>query len=462
MFKDRKKRTLLIASVLITIIYFLSFIYTDITETTRHGITLWNALADGKLRDFYLMNENILVSSRFGNSIAAVYDFPVYLVFAIWNLPLWIFEKITGAYALDTFIGLMWAKGISIPFLVGIYLYLIKIGKKISNQFSDETALLLCLSSTMFLVPILIMGQYDALSLLFVMMGVYGYISEDKKSFLIWFAVAITFKMFALFIFVPLVLLREKKIVRVIAEMLCGCSFLAVCKIIAKLFFLPSQAASDYMSGHLLTFVFQSQIGFVYGSSSIFIMAYVVFCMYCYFKKVPEKEELGRWALYVSFVGFALFFLTSLTHPQWSLLLLPFSTLLICCEKPEHQNVGMWIDTIFSIGLLLAQVIYYSWVFNIKTSLYTLSGILFYNGQKDAGYSIRAFLSELLINTDINYLNFIGGGIFTAGIIFFMYWANPNTKKEQFATLEIPVDSILWVRLAVMLVIGMLLVALMF
>ena len=137
---------------------------------------------------------------------------------------------------------------------------------------------------------------------------------------------------------------------------------------------------------------------------------------------------------------------------------MPFSILLVCCDEKRYVKIGLWIDTIFSSGLLLAEVMYYSWVFNIKTSSYMMAGRLFYNGEKDAGYSVRDFLAEHMAGFPMEYLQLIGGSIFTAGILFFLYWAHPKSGRKGFAELEISMESIIVVRFLLMVsVSGMLL-----
>lgn len=458
----KRRKILLLASVVLGLLFFVSFMYTDIVETTRDGMTFWDALFSGRLRQFYVMNENVTISGRFGTSGAAIYDFPVYFVFAIWNLPLWIYEKVTGAFALDRLVGVLWAKSISIPFLIGICLTMIRIGKRIrGDAFPADKALLMFGSSVLFLVPVLIMGQYDAFCLLFMLLGTDAYIAGKNKQFLAWFAVAVTFKLFALFVFIPLVLLKEKRLLRVCGSMAAGLSFLVFWKIVQGSFFVVSETGTDYVSGHLLTFIFQSQIGFTYQSSSVFIMAFLFVCMFCYFRTPIPAERSGIWAVYGALMGLAPFFIASLTHPQWSLLMLPFIVLLVFARKDSECATGMWISTIFSSGLLLAQFIYYFWVFSIKTSAYTLAGKLFYNGTDDPGYSIRNLLEARLPGMDMGYLNMIGGGVFAAGLLFFLFWAYPDAKRRNFAALEISFDSILVVRLFIFVVTGGLLVALM-
>lgn len=448
-----EEKILLLVGMIIFGVMFISFIYTDILETTRHGMTLWDSLFSGRIREFYVMNENIIISNTFGTSMASIYDFPVYLVFAIWNLPLWIFEKITGSYALDTYMGLLWAKSISLPFLIGIYIYMVKIGEKISpSNFSKYRCFTLMISSVLIMVPILIMGQYDAIGLFFLLIGLDGYISGDEKKFLFWFAVAITFKMFALFVFLPLVLLKNNDILKVLAKIIIGVSLLLFVKLFQKVFFIPSKVAQEYSSGHFITFIFESQMGLVYGGISLFFLAYVLLCLYCFLKKKPQKNELGKWAIYIGFIGLLVFFSTSLTHPQWSILLLPFVYLLVLCETEEKQITGIFIEMIMNLGLLIAEVIYYSWVFNIKTSAYMLAGKLFYDGHTDIGFSIRDWLQNGIQGIDASLYNLVGGAIFIGGAIFLAIWANPLFKRNKFADVEIKYSYAIALRYLIMVI----------
>ena len=159
----KKRLALILMGLGISIVIFVSFVYSDVTETTRHGITFWNVLFQGRLNEFYTQNENIVISEQFGVSLAAIYDFPLYLLFAVWDIPLWIYEKISGSYALDTWIGLLYAKSISVPFITGIIYYLKKIGYRLNGKdFETDLSILMLLSSALFFVPVLIMGQYDA------------------------------------------------------------------------------------------------------------------------------------------------------------------------------------------------------------------------------------------------------------------------------------------------------------
>ncbi len=457
--KNYRKRIILLINILLLFLFFISFVQLDILITTRHGITFWNALFAGKLRDFYVMNETALISQSYAVAHPAVYDIPIYLLFAVWDFPLWLFEKMTGMGALDTVIGILWAKSIILPFLAADFWVIYKIVYKINPEehFSVDM-LLMCTSSSLLYVPCFVMNQYDAIGILFLLLGVYYYISDDKKKYLFWFSVAVTFKMFALFVFIPLVLAKEKKIISIFINLVSGIAFLFLCKNVQKFFFVVSDAGVSYLKNHLLPFIFQGQISFVYGASSIFIICFVLLCLYAYFIVRPEQiGEMKQWVVYIGFLGFLVFFVTSMTHPQWSILLLPFSSLLVFGCGKSDQKVGLLLDTVFSAGLLLAEIIQFGEVFSIRTGVYLLPGKLFYDGKTNLDYSVRDLLAKHITGIDIGYINLIGGGIFVAGIIFFAYWAKPKMKEREYAKIEISFENIILIRMIIMLMLGALL-----
>lgn len=442
----------------IAIFGFLMFLYTDVAETTRHGINVWVTLDKGCFRDFYQYNVNSTMGNNMGNSVVCTYDFPIFIIFAVWNLPLFIYEKVTGLYALDTMLGVLWAKSIILPFLMGTIGVMIKIGKKLRKDFDAKEFYSLFLSSALFFVPIVIMGQYDIIMLFFIMLGILAYMEDDIKKFVLYFAIANVFKMFAIFIFIPLVLFREKKLVKAILNIVLGMVPLLLCKIIQSFYFTKSEEGTEFVAGHLLSFIFQGQMGLVYGSVSLFVLAMVVFCTYTYMKKTPSNKDMPRWTLYISLIGFSIFFITCQTHPQWIILLLPFLILLIMSfETEQERKIGICLETILSIGILMSDFIFYYWVFNVKTSVFTLAGKLFYNGEKDWNYSIKDWISGVLPNIDINYINLAGGGLFVAGLLFFIFWSYPKRKQDRFAEVEIPSELLYVVRgIVILMTYGML------
>ena len=105
--------------------FYLTYFYTDVAITTRSGIDFWTFLFDGQIGQFYELSKNMTFYDTL--HCDALYDFSVYIIFAIWDFPLWLVEKFNGIDALYSTPCLLWAKGIMLPFLAGCVVYLKKI-----------------------------------------------------------------------------------------------------------------------------------------------------------------------------------------------------------------------------------------------------------------------------------------------------------------------------------------------
>lgn len=68
--------------------------------------------------------------------------------------------------------------------------------------------------------------------LLLSLLGILAYIKEDDKKFILWFVLANCMKLFGIFIFIPLILLKEKRVFAAILKTLAGISGVVVCKLI--------------------------------------------------------------------------------------------------------------------------------------------------------------------------------------------------------------------------------------
>ena len=92
---------------------YLLFAHPDILETARHAYILLRSTFDGQFFNFY---ENTL-SRVYGYdySNAAHYNIVVYILYALWELPLYGLEKLTGAAVSDVTLAL-WCKAVGTAF----------------------------------------------------------------------------------------------------------------------------------------------------------------------------------------------------------------------------------------------------------------------------------------------------------------------------------------------------------
>lgn len=203
-----------IFAVCIMVILSSFYIYGDLEETTASGINVWKCIEEGKLyafdSQFYPGVENswIVDGVRGG-----AYDFFVYIIFAIYNFPMWIWEKITGLSVFATWPTRIYIKGITWIFsgISALLVYKIALLCKVEKK-NANWCVALFLSCGLFAYTQVVVGGYDIISVAFTLLGIYEYLKERTTRFLISFSMAIAFKLFAFWIFIPLLLLRDKKI----------------------------------------------------------------------------------------------------------------------------------------------------------------------------------------------------------------------------------------------------------
>ena len=95
------------------VLYFFSLYYTDIYITYDNSMILMDCIRDGKILNFYEISAQ---QNTMGTG--AVYFISVYIIFLIWNLPIWVLTRFLGVSIGHTGC-LLWSKGLLIVFTAG-------------------------------------------------------------------------------------------------------------------------------------------------------------------------------------------------------------------------------------------------------------------------------------------------------------------------------------------------------
>lgn len=351
---------------LIAITLFVSHSYNDIIITTRHGINLWYCLFDGKILNFFSYNAGIISGNDFFMIPQnAIYNFFIYVIFAIWNFPLWILENFAHVDVMNNFYCLIWSKTMIIFFLAISAQVLKKICIELKmNSNLVNWIVFYYLSSAFVFSSLLIMSQYDIISVTLMLIGLLMYLKGNMKSFVLWFMFAITLKYFALFVFVPLILLKEKRINRIIMYFFSGISLTLLTNFIFS--FDKSSSVSTVFLLEMLQKFTNQVLEISIGNTSWFYLLIILLFIYCFYKEIKTKEDLDKFSVYVSFMSFAVFFGFTNSHPYWIIFILPF-TLLLIFQNAKNLRINMVIETIMSCALILAQMIVYPFCFSDYT-----------------------------------------------------------------------------------------------
>ena len=324
---------------------YLLFAHPDILETARHAYILLRSTFDGQFFNFY---ENTL-SRVYGYdySNAAHYNIAVYILYALWELPLYGLEKLTGAAFSDVTLAL-WCKAVGTAFWLGCGVLTGKLARVYGCD-ADACAwapFAFWLNPISFLT-VAVMGQYDSLCLFFVLWALLAYRKGELWKFSLIMGAGLVCKFFPLFLLLPLLLLAEKRPLRVAGYM--AASFWLYLP--TALLFRGRTGDADFFNTLMADRLFAQCFPGGVMDASLFGMAMAVICVaaWLYTPATPAKRDNA--VLYLGLAVFGLLFALVLWHPQWLLLLVPF--LVLTTLKNRCGGVLFFVDAVLAAGAVL-------------------------------------------------------------------------------------------------------------
>ena len=297
--------------IVISVFCFLSFQQGDIYHSVASSFTYLN----GHIFDFYKYNTT-LEYIKLNNYMPSTY-----ILFAIWNIPLKLLFSVDGANIVLTVI--WYNKILTTLFYIACAIIIYKICKAIGfDDKKSKIASFLWLTTPIAMFSQFIFGQYDIFTVFFMLLGIYFYFKNDDFRFALFFGISLTFKYFPAFIFIILLIYREKNIIKIIKQ----CVIFIIPFAIELLIYISDSAFREGVLGFGATsYIFNLVISsdFII-DIKIFLMFWIFICGYTYFNEIKNKSENEKYIFYyLSLVSFMLFGL-SLWHPQWVIFITPF------------------------------------------------------------------------------------------------------------------------------------------
>ena len=336
------------------LLFFYTVVYSDILITVQNSLNLWDFLFQGRLGDFYTQSYGAVVNLGFDTGDWVFYDFPIYVVFALWNFPLWLLSRLGGLEILYFPPCVMWAKSMLLVFLWLAVRGLAGIGRAMGlDEPQRRLGCRLFLTSTLTISALCVLSQYDIIGISLMLWGIKAYMEGDTKRFLLFFALSVPMKLFTLMAFLPLILLREKRVERIAGQLACGVSLLLVCRLVFS--------ASTGGDG-LIWFLFKNTLQVSVGSLYLFAFAMAVLMIVCYIKPCRADLVQNEWAIYCCLAAYGIFFATSYTYPYWTIFMAPFLSLLMA-KNSRFLRVNLLLDLVLSGGIQLAYIFEFPWCF---------------------------------------------------------------------------------------------------
>lgn len=353
--------------IAITFILFLIAVtmhYADITVTSQFGLILWDSLFDGSFASFY---SNCLASGIAPEG--AVYDLGMYIVFAIWGLPVWILGKVTTVDALSIGVQL-WFKIMLLVFEAGTTYYVYKIAGHLGlDQRTRVEVSMSYLLSFMVVFPILVASQYDVLPLFFMLGGIECWMRQkDSVRYLAWFAIAVTMKPFAVFALAACLLMREKNVLRILGDGILAMIPYGIFKLIYLVGDSSAQSNNVFFAQtfHLLTDV---KINIGIGEVSVFFLLLTVIYAGIYAYQTDKQEEIvaNRRCIFFLYLVFGCLCIFTSINPYWILYWAPFVSMIAFYDN-KQKDFMLIINLVMDSCILIMMLIKYSWVYGGQTT----------------------------------------------------------------------------------------------
>ena len=343
------------------------FLYGDVRATFEHSFNFLDSVRQGRVGDFYQ-----IAIEHTSTGHPAVYDIPLYLLFGLWNLPTYIIYRITCFQYLLSTPAQLWLKTMMVLAAILAAKVLVDIARDlgVSRQRSKWVAFYFLSSMTLF-VPVFVIVQYDIIMIVFILLGLRAYLRGRLGRFLLWFAIANTFKLFAIFVFVPLLLLREKRLRVVALQFGVGLIGLVACRAIYHGNVAYKASTGGFMSSMLQRL---TAVGIPWMGSTIpvFVVFMVGIVIFAYLRRPQGTKALAADAVYIC-MGIYLVFATVVPlNPYWAVMVSPFAVLIIFVN-PRHVLLNTLLETGVGTALFL---------------LYTFTGYSMYD---------RNILTQLLL-----------------------------------------------------------------
>ena len=304
---------------LVIIICFLFFNQGDLNHTVRSSYAFLN----GHIIDFYDYNKGIVG----GNNYLPI----LYIIFAIWNIPIYILgltsDLSNGAMFLNT-VELVWSKLLLALFFAGTIFLLNKCAELLSSDLHKEKLSLysaLFATSPIAIFSVFIFSQYDIFGSFFTVLALYYYLKKNFTAFAWLFSIAIGFKFFALVIYLPLLIFAEKRVQHILKLLVTG-GFITFFQFLiywhsqafqAGMLAIPNDSTGglNYLN-HTLT-----------NPNTYCLIAYLFLCRYAYKSKAKDDNDFAMHAIFIPIAAYGLMFESIVWHPQWLIIIMPFFSL---------------------------------------------------------------------------------------------------------------------------------------
>lgn len=412
------------------LILFSSFCYGDTKSIIHYEYNFWDALLHGDLMDFYQFSYDkaaYYVEQGIEGTSAANYDMTMYFLLGIWGAPLYFVCKLAGISELDNFATMLYGKFIFfVALCIAVYLVYRLLQKMNLDTETSCWGSFYFASSALVFSAIGVIGQSDILGIIFVLLGMCAYVDDHMLRFLLWFAIAFSFKGFAFFVFLPLLVLKVKNIFYIAVNALAVIGFTYLFNLPFVLNDSEGVAYKQNFAKEWFLNLLNRKLPLMDGEIPVLVFGMGLLLLWCYFRpKSFSPEQLEEHTIFVPLTALVILFASFGSFPYWYVYLTPFAAIAVVLHKENLERLVL-LEVAAMAALLAGQYVHCYWCFDVHNGGGMLLDVLFGQGSRETVlYQIAQRMTDsttALCNT-----------AFLVCMVYFLYLIRPNgeMKKEN-------------------------------
>lgn len=414
---------------------FASWSFGDTAAIVGHEIDFADSIVHGEFSNFYQRAYDRGVDAAAYAKEHGVdptrgmpaYDVPVNFVLGIWGLPLYF---LGGTEYAGNFWKILYGKSFFLLMFIVSAFMVYKICRQLElDENKSQWGAFIYFTSSMAWNSVCLVGNLDAICTALTLAGVLAYLRRRDRECFVWFLLAFPFKQLAMFIYIPLLLLRDKNIFRDALKVI----FIAAVNTILSLPVLNCPGAAiaktKFLGGMILR-LFKNTLPMMNGEISIYVIIYGLFCYFCWARTEDEDTHSRNvTAIFTAMAGIAITLGSILSHPQWYLYLAPYLAVSAMLYAGSAQRF-MFFETLGSLALLSYNFASFYWVYVPKNAKGMLLDKLLF-GETGSVYTDNAFIGNIsspaVKENTMKYLKYLfsvvirsTGGVYIACMIIIL------------------------------------------
>lgn len=361
------------AAIAFFVFLFISFCYGDTASIIRYEAGFAESMLKGDWRDLYGITYSQILDAK-ANGLRGVslptYDLPLNIILGIWGIPLYLYRTLFNAPDIgESFGQMLYGKSIFLPALAVTIILVYKICMAMGTGKGRALwGAYLYFTSSIVTASVAIVGQCDVIGMMFILAGLLSFIQREEKKFLIFFILAMPFKMYALFFFLPLMLLREKRILMIITKLVAAFS-LSIMSNISLVNNISALKNKAHFNVGMLYKLIEIKMPLLSSKASLFAVLFGILCVYCYLhKECGDSNKEIKFISFVSVLSAVTVFISFSSYPYWFIYLSPYLAVCAVFNASQSGNIILF-ETAGMLMLTWSNYIRYFWCYDIHNTV---------------------------------------------------------------------------------------------